>query len=309
MGFADEAARLPCGSDAVLIQGSLRRHSPRNELETKGEAFISGPAATVPIAPTRRFEIKLRAARRHSRLVRVMRTGLPVLALAGLGGFAVLVWASNAIPDGLDVEALSVENGELVMTNPRLVGFDEREQPYSVDAERAMQNIANPDLFQLEEVLAEVPLADGRRVTVLSQRGAYDRGSERLTIPDPFTVMVDDGTVAEFANGEVDVAAGTMSSTGAVDIRGPDARIEAERMDIERAGRKATFSGGVVVTIEPGSRMAPPTLRNGGEPAAEEDNALRRSDEAPSRTEATTPNELTPIELSGPVPAPRRRGE
>ena len=85
-------------------------------------------------------------------------------------------------------------------------------------------------------------------------------------------------------------------------------------MDIERAGRKATFSGGVVVTIEPGSRMAPPTLRNGGEPTGDENNALRRSDEVPSRTEATTPNELTPneltpIELSGPVPAPRRRGE
>lgn len=290
MGFVRGLARLPWVRESV-----------------EEEATISVSTATAFVGPNGRFECKLHAARRHSRWVRGLRVALPVLALAGLVGFGALVWVSNAIPDGLDVEALSVQNGELVMTNPRLVGFDERDQPYSVDAERAMQNITNPDLFQLEEVLAELPLADGRRVTVLSQSGAYDRGTERLTIPDPFTVMIDDGTVAEFANGEVDVAAGTMMSDGAVDIRGPDARIEAERMDIERAGRTATFTGGVVVTIEPGSRMAPPTLRDGVEPAGGDE--VRRGDEAPTRAEATTSTEPTPIELSGSVPSPRRRNE
>lgn len=207
------------------------------------------------------FDRALRRARRHSRHVRWMRAGLPVLAVVGILAFGAVTYLSNALPEGFSIEGVRVEGGDLVMTNPRLRGFDERDQPYSVDAERATQNVADPDLFELTEVLAEIPLPDGRRVTVLSRGGAYDRGADKLTIPEPFTVMVDDGTVGNFARGDIDIAEGTMTSGGEVTIENDEARIRADAMQVERAGRTATFTGNVRVTIEPGSGMAPPTLR------------------------------------------------
>ena len=207
------------------------------------------------------FERALFRARRHSRHVRWMRVGLPVIAAVALVTFSGAAYVSQLVPEGFSLDQFKVENGELVMTNPRLVGFDERDQPYSVDAERATQNVADPDRFELHEVLAEIPMADGSRVTVLSGGGAYDRAADRLTIPDPFTVMVDDGTVAKFAGGTVDVGAGTFVSSGAVDMVRPEGRIEADALRIERAGRSALFTGNVRMTIEPGSPVAPPTLR------------------------------------------------
>ena len=227
-----------------------------------GPSLSPRAAGPGPDEMGQRFARRLRRARRHSRLVSVLKIGLPGLALLGVVGFGAAAAVTSAVPDGFSLETLSVEDGELVMTNPRLVGFDERQQPYSLDAQRATQNVADPDRFELEEVLAEIPLADGRRITVLSRGGAYDRGADRLTIPDPFTVMIDDGTVGEFARGDVDVAAGTLMTDGPVDIRRPDARIQARSLSVERGGRTATFEGDVRVTIEPGSSMAPPTMRS-----------------------------------------------
>ena len=208
------------------------------------------------------FDRALARARRHSRNVRVMRAALPVTAVLGIGAFVALAWVRGMVPDGLAVEGIRVEGGELVMENPSLRGFDERDQPYSIDAERATQNVADPDRFRLTEVVADIPLPDGRRVQVLSAGGEYDRGGGRLSIPEPFTVMVDDGTIGQFDGGTVDVEGGAMESLGAVDIRNPDARIEADAMRVEREGRTATFTGNVRVTIEPGSAMAPPTMRS-----------------------------------------------
>ena len=230
-----------------------------------GDATSAG-AATLRKGEEPAFARALARARRHSRHVRWMRAGLPVLAVVVTVGFLGAAWVANAVPDGFSLDAFKVEDGELVMTNPRLVGFDERDQPYSVDAERATQNVANPDRFQLHEVLAEIPMADGRRVTVLSGGGAYDRKAEVLTIPTPFTITVDDGTVAQFAGGTVDVAAGTFVSSGAVDMDRPEGRIVADGLRIERAGQSALFTGNVRVTIEPGSPMAPPTMRGAAAP-------------------------------------------
>ena len=213
------------------------------------------------IAADPSFDRALARARRHSRLVRVMRAVLPVVAVLGIAAFVALAWVRSLVPDGLSIDGVKVEGGELVMENPSLRGFDERDRPYAIDAERATQNVADPDRFRLTEVLADIPMPDGRRVTVLSAGGDYDRNAGLLSIPEPFTVMIDDGTVGRFEGGTVDVERGAAQSFGAVDIRNPQARIRADAMSVERAGRTATFTGNVRVTIEPGSANAPPTMR------------------------------------------------
>ena len=238
-------------------------------------------AAQATMAEDPRFERALSRARRHSRHVRWLRGGLPVLAVLTLVGFAGAAWVSSAIPDGFSLDNFAVEGGELVMTSPRLVGFDERDQPYRVEAERATQNVANPERFRLDEVDAELPLADGRRVSIVSRGGDYDRSSEILRIPEPFTVTIDDGTVAEFAGGTVDVGRGTFASSGPVDMLRPEGRIVADDLRVDHAGRSAVFMGNVRVTIEPGSPNAPPTLRG----------TVAPSDPAPPTTVPDAPDQ------------------
>ena len=219
-----------------------------------------------------RFERTLRRARRHSRLVRALRVALPALAVLVLAGFAATVWLRAVVPENLALDGLTVEGGELVMTNPRLRGFDERDQPYSVDAARATQSVTDPERFRLERVEANVPISNGRRVTIASDGATYDRAADVLTIPEAFTVEVDDGTVATLEGGTVDMGEGTFTSSGAVDIARPDSRIIADEMSVDQRGRAATFTGRVRVTIEPGSRNAPPTMRgaSGLPPASEQ---------------------------------------
>ena len=224
------------------------------------------PASAVAVDEHRaRFERALARARRHSRVVRVLRLSLPVLAVLTVLGFAAAVWVRAVVPENLALDGLTVEDGELVMTNPRLRGFDERDQPYSVDAERATQSVSNPERFRLERVDADVPMSDGRRVAIASDGATYDRDADLLVIPDAFTITVDDGTEAALEGGTVDIGAGTFESSGAVSITRPDASIAADALSIDQNAQSATFTGRVRVTIEPGSRNAPPTLR--GDPA------------------------------------------
>ena len=194
--------------------------------------------------------------------MRAARIGLPVLAMLTVVGFVGAVWVRAVVPENLALDSLRVEDGELVMTNPRLRGFDERDQPYSVDATRATQSVANPERFRLEDVSADVPMSNGRRVSISSGGATYDRGADKLTIPQTFTIEVDDGTVAVLDGGTVDMGGGTFSSNGGVNIARPDARILADGLTVDQEGRAATFTGRVRVTIEPGSRNAPPTMRD-----------------------------------------------
>src|ERR1700754_1848216 len=91
----------------------------------------------------------VRAAKRHSRFVRVLRIGLPTLAaLVVLGIAGVMMFDPRLLlAVQLDADSVGIAGSKIIMQRPRLTGYGKEGgggKGYDVTAERAEQSLTNP---------------------------------------------------------------------------------------------------------------------------------------------------------------------
>ena len=191
-------------------------------------------------------------ARQHSRRVRLLKTGLPLAALALAALFAAWSWSfgyGDAVAINLDSAALS--DGKLVMANPRLAGLSADNEPYTMTALRAVQDPATPSVIALEAIDADLPFGGGQRARVVAGSGIVDRGSGTMTIPVPVTVTTSDDMVMRLADARVDMKAGALVTDSPVDIETPRGHITADSMRVADRGRKVVFEKRVRLIVVP----------------------------------------------------------
>ncbi|MGH6760597.1 MAG: LPS export ABC transporter periplasmic protein LptC [Phyllobacterium sp.] len=194
-----------------------------------------------------------RAARVHSVRVQVLKRALPVLAVIAGAAFSWFTFFTvPATPMKIDLDGAAVENGKLVMSNPKLDGFTgDKKQPYKMQAERALQNIAsNGELIELENIDAELPVGDKLRATIKAKAGVYDNANDHLKLTDSFTVETSDGLFAALKSADINVASGQITTNEPVDIRNNNAHIVADRMTITDNGKIMVFEQGVRLVID-----------------------------------------------------------
>ena len=140
-------------------------------------------------------------AARHSRRVRRLKIILPLIAVL-IGAIFVAVSVVRAfLPENLQIENATIENGKIVMQNPAISGRNKQDISYSMKATRALQDIANPDIITLETIHAEMPVNDTLIATVEATSGIYDRGRNTLDMNAPFSITMNNGLVADFQAG------------------------------------------------------------------------------------------------------------
>ena len=192
-----------------------------------------------------------RLATRHSRRVRLLKIALPVVALLIGAVFAVVSIVRTYIPSNLQVESATIEDGKLVMRYPAIAGRNDDGISYSMKAERALQDMKQPDVITLENITAKMPVNENTTAEVLAETGVYDRGKNLLDMTAPFTINLNNGLTAVFRSANLDVNGGTMSTTEPVSIRAPSASIVAQSLRMTDKGRVVTFEGKVVVDVDP----------------------------------------------------------
>ncbi len=199
------------------------------------------------------IEESFRKARRHSGHVRRLKILLPLAAVLITIGLIAATFLRSIVPDNITLDAASIENGMIVMTNPGMSGRNSDGIRYSLKADRALLPAANPDdsTVLLENVIATVPVEDNVTAVVDAARTLYDRATEKLTINDPFTIEMSNGMHADFTSAEIDIKAGTLSSDTPVSVTAPQASVVAENVNIIDNGQKIRFGGGVHVTLSP----------------------------------------------------------
>ncbi len=196
-------------------------------------------------------------AKRHSARVRRLKVALPIAAtaisLAVIGVSLARTW----IPDEVSLQSASIEDGKIVMEKPALAGRNNKGFDYSMNADRALQDISSPNLMTLEKVLAAVPMND-IVAQVVAQEGILDRTTNRLKMTAPFDINLSNGLKARFQSANVDLKAGTMESDQRVDITTKEGSIVAESLRIADNGKTIVFSGQVR------ARIAASTIQNAG---------------------------------------------
>ncbi|MDO9417717.1 LPS export ABC transporter periplasmic protein LptC [Pararhizobium sp.] len=194
-----------------------------------------------------------RQALGHSARVRRLRIVLPLVAVVIGGLFAVASLARNYLPEDMQIESASIENGKLVMRKPAIAGRNDKGISYSMKAERALQDITNPDLITLENIRALMPVNDSVVATVEAISGIYDRAGNKLDMTTPFTINLNNGLTAQFQSAKLDVTGGTMVSDKPVAIKTNDASIVAQNLQMTDKGQVVVFEGKVKVVIAAGA--------------------------------------------------------
>ncbi len=205
---------------------------------------------TDTLDPVRRAGRDYTRARRHSTLVSLLRKVLPVAAVGIVLGFVSLAALSYNPFAALDIAGIGLDDGKLVMRQPKLEGFDRDDKPYLVTAERALQDLSNTDIIDLELVHAEMASGPGGGVQVEAGTGRYDSDAETLTLAGGVTVTSGDGVNIELQHADIDMKSGTLQTDKPVRVVSEDAEITADTLRVYDEGKRIVFSQRVRMTIE-----------------------------------------------------------
>lgn len=198
-----------------------------------------------------RSHTEYRRARIHSRRVRILKIVLPLSALAVVVAFVAVSWLGGLVPEGVGIESVTINDGKLVMKNPVMSGQSSDARPYTMRALQAVQDLANPDVIELEDIVADLPVADGDKAVLKALSGTYDRTAQTLVFNQAFTVTTGAGMAAELQSADIDLASGGLVTKAPVSIRSPDASVVAQSMEMQDKGRVIIFQDKVRMTINP----------------------------------------------------------
>ncbi|TCT43025.1 LPS export ABC transporter periplasmic protein LptC [Martelella mediterranea] len=201
---------------------------------------------------------RFKKAAKHSRNVKRLKILLPIAALLITLALIATTIIRSAVPDNISLDAATIENGKLVMTNPGMSGRNSDGTPYSLKAARALLPADDPSSSEitLEDVIAKVPMENDVVALVRAASAFYNRTNDQLKIDEPFTLEMSNGLTAHFNSAFIDVKNGTLESKGPFTAESDQASVVADEVNITDNGQKIIFGGGVHVTLSP-STLSP----------------------------------------------------
>jgi lipopolysaccharide export system protein LptC len=208
--------------------------------ESEPDAF-AGPRGD--LAPA------FRRARRHSRWVRRLRWGIPLVIVAGVALNTVGGWILGQTQLNLPaLGAMSVSGSKITMDRPRLAGYTRDGRAYEMNAESAAQDMRKPQVVELNAVRTKLQLQDNSTVIITANAGTYDSNTEMVSLRDNVVCQASEGTEIRLSEALVDIRKGHVVSQKPVEVTQPQARITANGMEVVDNGSVVVFNGNVRFT-------------------------------------------------------------
>ncbi len=192
-------------------------------------------------------------SRSYSRMVGVLKYGLPVI---GLVVVALIVLWPELHPTQVDIsnpaERAAAASGEI--QNPRYSGIDEAERPYTVWATLAKQ--VQDEVFDLNRPKGELKLPSGMLMTLDAQAGKLNRSTKSVHLTGNVTLRRSDGTTMVTDAADIDLADKGARSTTPVTAEGPFGNLSAGGFKVEQQGDVIIFTGPTKLFLKPGADKA-----------------------------------------------------
>lgn len=204
-----------------------------------------------------RSHAEYRRAQTHSRRVRALKILLPLASVLVVIGFVAVSFVDTLVPEGVEIESVAVRDGKLVMQNPVMSGQTSDARPYRLEALRAIQDLATPDVIVLEDILAELPVSSGETAVLEATSATFDRSAQTLEFKEPFKVESEGGFSAEMQSADIDMATSEMITSDPVTIRSGEASVVAKSMKMQDKGRLIILENQVRMTINPSAIKSP----------------------------------------------------
>ena len=213
--------------------------------------------------PSRRASThaQLESAGSYSRFVDVMKLFLPISAL----GLFILLITYSALNDTgnftITVENLPTLDDDLFMAGPKLSGFDAKNRPFEVVARKAVQDLKDPNLVDMESVTGDLfmPAKDTLdnkpdRIRITADKGFLNSNIEELALNG--NVILVSTSNYRFETETAIVEFGKSRVSGDTQITGESnlGRVIADTFEVWDGGNMVRFEGNVKTTIFPGGK-------------------------------------------------------
>jgi lipopolysaccharide export system protein LptC len=186
----------------------------------------------------------------YSRFVSLLKFLLPATALTLIG--LLLMWPQmNPQPGRVGVKGgPAMEDLEnLRMLAPRMIGRDEKDQPYTVTAEQATQAAGSSEVTDLVRPKGDIQINTGAWVALTADTGKYNKQSQMLHLEGNVNVFHDAGYEIQTSSADVNLDKGDAAGDQPVFGQGPDSELQGEGFRLYNKGARIVVTGQSRVVI------------------------------------------------------------
>ena len=207
------------------------------------------PTAPAPKFANQRSEQDFQIASRHSNRISILKKALPLAAIILVVGFGASAMISFVPNVDVKIGSSSLEDGKLVMKQPKMSGFDKNNRPYDVTATRAIQDLKTPSIIVLEAIDALVPMDAKNMADVTADDGVYNSDTEKLVLRNNVFIKGARGMDIKLEEANINMKTGTMESSKPVTVTSEDTDLTADSVIVEDNGARIVFKNRVRMTI------------------------------------------------------------
>jgi lipopolysaccharide export system protein LptC len=200
-----------------------------------------------------------RAARKHSRQVRILRIAVPSAVVIFIGGFMLWTWLNpmrllTRLPD--NIGDLVISGTKITMEHPRLTGFTRDARPYELTAKAAAQDLTQPNIVELRELHAKFQMHDQSQTVLTAEDGIYDTKKEVLTLGKNTVIVSSSGYTVWLDHAVVDIRTSNVVTEKPVRVKMLQGTLEAKRLEVAEGGDLLRFEGSVKMLLNLGNSSA-----------------------------------------------------
>jgi lipopolysaccharide export system protein LptC len=210
-----------------------------------------GPHMKISRPPDR--EEAFAQARRRSGRIRFLRKAILIGALGSVAAMvAIAVFNPFSAKFGsLSFSNLSLDGTKIAMARPKLAGFRGDGQPYTLTAEKALQDIKHPTVVELQKLTGEIGMSAGETTHVSADSGVYDSVNEKMRLSDNIRIGNARFDV-RLRTADIDFKTGAYGSNEPVEVHvGQGTTIVGDRAMATNNGQILTFEGHVRTKVIP----------------------------------------------------------
>jgi lipopolysaccharide export system protein LptC len=194
----------------------------------------------------------MRAEHGYRRRVGLLRLLIPATAagiVISLVAWPMMINSGDGFDGLLSKEDLI--NGRDEMKNPRFVGTDSANQPYTVTADVAMRPANGGDRIFLMMPIADITLKGGDYVNIRAEQGWYDRDAETLKLDGAVDLFTDTGLRVQTESILFDLRDGSAQGDDPVQSQGPWGNLASQGIRYQSAGQIFEFPGRPTLVLYP----------------------------------------------------------
>jgi len=148
-------------------------------------------------------------------------------------------------------------NKEPSMIDPRYVGTDKDNQPFSVTADLARNLTGAGSRIELEMPKADITTEKGEWLVVTAESGVFARDENKLNLSGKVNLFHDSGYEFHTDRAAIDLSTGAAASDDPVKGQGPFGHVTANGFRLYERGKIIHFQGKSKLTLFPGATKAP----------------------------------------------------